>query len=47
MAAVTLFYGQLVLAEDYTYVHEDGVDVVGAVVALEGGDVRPEIVRCK
>ena len=34
---MTLFYGQLVRAEDHTYVHEDGVDVVGAVVALEGG----------
>ena len=28
-----------------TYVDEDCVDVVGAVVALEGGDVRPEVVR--
>ena len=28
-----------------TYVNEDGVDVVGTVVALEGGDVRPEVVR--
>lgn len=26
-------------------VHKDGVDVVRAVVALEGGDVRPEVVR--
>ncbi len=29
----------------YTYVNKDGVDVVRAVVALEGSDVRPEVVR--
>jgi|LakMenEpi03Aug12_release.lakeMendotaPanAssembly.Ray.scaffolds.fasta_scaffold4577192_1 hypothetical protein len=28
-----------------TYVNKDGVDIVGAVVALEGSDVRPEVVR--
>ena len=39
-----LFCGQVAPADDYTYVHEDGVDVVCAVVALEGGDVRPEII---
>ena len=27
-----------------TYINKDSVDVVGAVVALEGGDVRTEVV---
>ena len=30
-----------------TYINKDSVDVVGAVVALEGGDVRTEIVGWK
>ena len=33
-----------VLARVRVAVHEDGVDVVGAVVALERRDVRPEVV---
>ena len=30
-----------------TYINKDSVDVVGAVVALEGGDVRTEVVGWK
>ena len=29
------------------YIHKYSIDVVRAVVALKGGDVRPEIVGCK
>ena len=30
-----------------THINEDCIDVVCAVVALEGGDVWTEVVRCK
>ena len=39
--------GDDVLARVGVAVHEDGVDVVGAVVALERRDVRPEVVGCR
>ena len=29
---------------DHTYIHKDCIDVVSAVVSLEGGDIRTEIV---
>ena len=31
----------------YTYVDKNGVDVISTVVALEGRDVRPEVVSWK
>ena len=30
-----------------THINEDCIDVICAVIALEGGDVRTEVVRCK
>ena len=30
-----------------THIYEDGIDIIGAVVALKGSDVGPEIVGCK
>ena len=30
-----------------TYVDKNGIDIIGAVVALKGSDVGPEIVSCK
>ena len=29
-----------------TYIHKDGIDIIGAIVALKGCDVGPEIVGC-
>ena len=29
-----------------TYIDKDGIDIIGAIVALKGCDVGPEIVGC-
>jgi hypothetical protein len=45
--AATDFRRLLWIEGKKSHVDEDRVNVVGAVVALEGGDVRPEVVGCK